>query len=47
MAATTESNVAASESTPPVQVMSPTVRKRTDALNGSSSGRRSTKSETA
>ncbi len=35
---TTSSIVAASLTTPPVHDMSPTVRKRTDALNGSSSG---------
>ena len=42
ISSTTASVVAASETTPPVQLMSPTVRKRTEALNGSSVSMRST-----
>src|SRR3569833_3786598 len=44
---TTSGIVAASLTTPPVHVMSPTVRKRTVALNGSSPSIRSTCSDTA
>jgi hypothetical protein len=47
ISATTSSNVAARETTPPVHVMSPTVRKRTDSTNGSSPLTRSTYSLTA
>jgi len=42
ISSTTAAIVSASETTPPVHVMSPTVRKRTPAVNGSSSGKRST-----
>ena len=47
ISATTDSSVAAVDATAPVQLMSPTVRKRTDSSNGSSPGSSSTKSETA
>src|SRR5262249_51271114 len=47
ISATTSSIVAAFETTPPVQLISPTVRKRTVALNGTSSGSRSITSDAA
>jgi hypothetical protein len=47
ISATTSSREDASEATAPVQLMSPTVRKRTETVNGSSPSSRSTKSLTA
>jgi hypothetical protein len=47
ISATTSSRVAARDVTAPVQLMSPTVRNRTDSEKTSSSGSSSTKSDVA
>jgi hypothetical protein len=47
ISATTASNETACERTAPVQLMSPTVRKRTHSVNGTSASSRSITSEVA